>query len=65
VRVELEFELGKRCGVLFEVITTREERRETLRPLCLERDPVIAMSGPRNKPLTYAEAFAWIYGEAP
>lgn len=65
MRVELEFELGRKCGLLFQGETTREERREALRPICIERDPAIAMRGPQNKPLTYAEAFAWIFGQQP
>jgi hypothetical protein len=65
--IDYEAELAKRCGVndLFEGLTTTADRRERLRPLVLERDPVICGRGPRGKPETFAEAFARVYGEPP
>lgn len=62
-----ERELAKRCGVedIYAGDTTTDSRRERVRALVLERDPVIAWRGPTGKPETYAEAFARIYGEPP
>lgn len=66
--IDNEADLAQRCGIrdLFSTgETTIESRRERMRPICLERDPVICGRGPRGKPETYAEAFARVYGEAP
>lgn len=62
-----ETELAKRCGIedIFAGGTTTDSRRERLRSAVLERDPAIAWRGPSNKPETYGEAFARIFGEAP
>jgi hypothetical protein len=62
-----ESELAKRCGItnLWDGATTSESRRERIRAAVLERDPAIVWRGPSNKPETYAEAFARIYGETP
>jgi hypothetical protein len=65
--IDLEAELAERCDIsdLFIGLTTVESRRERVRPICLERDPVICGRGPRGNPETYAEAFARVYGEPP
>lgn len=62
-----ETELAKRCGItnLWDGDTTAHSRRERIRLAVLERDPAIAWRGPNNKPETYAEAYARIYGEPP